>query len=308
MPPFTVTLPPSLSHRLCRVRLDTLHRLRALSNPASPSLATMATQWGNYSDYSGTAKAAGSAIHVRDPRLDLARDLVPDLFSAKNCLDIGCNAGGVSCQLAFLHRAADVTGVDIDPKLVGQAKKLLALRASRTRPPTKGSDRVVDWFPMSAVLRYGYIEPEYKTLSGSTPPAAASLWPRVNFFSADWVTDQEITGPYDVILALSVIKWIHLEHLDSGLKSFFRKCASSLSNGGYLVIELQTWDSYEKAVRPNKAPHFGSNFAQLQYRPETSFDSLLAEEQLHLCASSNALRRPIKIYRKKCSKIYSGTA
>jgi 7SK snRNA methylphosphate capping enzyme len=50
-------------------------------------------------DYSGTAKAAGSAIHVRDPRLDLARDLVSDLFSAKNCLDIGCNAGGVSCQL-----------------------------------------------------------------------------------------------------------------------------------------------------------------------------------------------------------------
>jgi hypothetical protein len=50
-------------------------------------------------DYSGTAKAAGSAIHVRDPRLDIAKDLIPGLFTAKNCLDIGCNAGGVSCQL-----------------------------------------------------------------------------------------------------------------------------------------------------------------------------------------------------------------
>jgi 7SK snRNA methylphosphate capping enzyme len=105
---------------------------------------------------------------------------------------------------AFDHRAASVTGVDIDPKLVSQAKKLLALRASRARPPTKGSGRIVDWFPMSAVLRYGYIEPEYKSSSGSIPPAAASQWPRVNFFSADWVTDQDFTGPYDVILALSV--------------------------------------------------------------------------------------------------------
>lgn len=105
---------------------------------------------------------------------------------------------------AFDHCAASVTGVDIDPKLVGQAKKLLALRASRARPPTKGSEHIVDWFPMSAVLRYGYIEPEYKSSSGSIPPAAASQYPRVTFFSADWVTNQDFTGPYDVILALSV--------------------------------------------------------------------------------------------------------
>ena len=84
--------------------------------------------------------------------------------------------------------------------------------------------------------------------------------------------------------------------------AFFRKCASSLTNGGYLVVELQTWDSYEKAVRPNKAPHFSSNFKQLRCRPETSFDALLAEEQLHLCASSHALRRPIKVYRKEVPK------
>jgi hypothetical protein len=57
---------------------------------------------------------------------------------------------------------------------------------------------------MSTVLRYGYIEPEYKSSSGSIPPAFASQYPRVNFFSADWVTDQDFTGPYDVILALSV--------------------------------------------------------------------------------------------------------
>jgi 7SK snRNA methylphosphate capping enzyme len=89
----------------------------------------MATYWGNYSgqstqsnlisllkpkhfgncvlglcadpapDYSGPAKVPGSAIHVLDPRLGLLATLIPGLFTAKTCLDIGCNAGGVSCQL-----------------------------------------------------------------------------------------------------------------------------------------------------------------------------------------------------------------
>ncbi|OAK97388.1 Bin3-domain-containing protein [Phaeosphaeriaceae sp. SRC1lsM3a] len=258
----------------------------------------MATQWGNYSDYIGTAKAAGSAIHVRDPRLDHIQDLVPHLFTGKNCLDIGSNAGAVSCSLVFDHDAASVTGVDIDQNLVGQANKLLALRASRVRPPTQHTERSVDWFPMSAVLKYGYIEPEFHSLRSSIGPTASLQRPRVSFYAADWATDQDLTGSYDVILALSVIKWIHLEHLDQGLKSFFAKCATSLAPGGNLVIELQTWESYEKAVRPNKAPHFLANFKQLQYRPETSFDQLLADEGLTLCASSDALKRPIKIYRR----------
>ncbi|EAT79719.2 hypothetical protein SNOG_12919 [Parastagonospora nodorum SN15] len=164
---------------------------------------------------------------------------------------------------AFDFHAASVTGVDIDPKLVGQANKLLALRASRTRPPTKDSERIVDWFPMSAVLDHGYIEPQNDALRGSTFASPHSSWPCVRFHSADWAIDQDCSGPYDVILALS------------------------------------TWDSYEKAIRPQKAPHFLQNFNQLQYRPETSFDELLAAEGLQLCASSLVLPRPIKVYRKR---------
>jgi 7SK snRNA methylphosphate capping enzyme len=104
-----------------------------------------------------------------------------------------------------------VTGVDIDSKLVAQANKLLALRASRTRPPTKGSERAVDWFPMSAVLKYGYIEPDCESSRGPKAASVDSPWPRVSFSSADWVTDQKISGPYDVILALSVSRtWVIL--------------------------------------------------------------------------------------------------
>lgn len=140
-------------------------------------------------------------------------------------------------------------------------------------------------------------------LSNSPIPARApsrSSWPRVNFIAADWVESNHpaVTGPYDCILALSVIKWIHLEHLDAGVATFFRKCNAALATGGYLVLELQLWDSYQRAVRPGVAPHFAANLAKLRYRPETSFPQLLQEQGFNLCATSTKLRRPIHIYRK----------
>ncbi|KAH9868067.1 hypothetical protein IAQ61_007374 [Plenodomus lingam] len=259
------------------------------------------TSWGNYSDYSGPSKTPGSATHVLDPRLSLLAALIPGIFTAKHCLDIGCNAGSVSCQLAFDFAATAVTGVDIDPELVKQAEKLLALRACRVRPPAQHAGRVVDYFPISAVLTYGYrIEPLSEASRKAAPPSTIANWPCVNFHSADWVTctRQEVAGPFDVILALSVIKWIHLEHLDGGLETFFAKCSSSLRTGGHFVVELQTWDSYEKAVRPNTAPHFSQHMEALHYRPETSFDKLLANVGLDLCATSDALPRRINVYRK----------
>lgn len=160
---------------------------------------------------------------------------------------------------------------------------------------------MVDYYPASAILTYGYrVEPKSEASRTSSPVSTTSDWPCVQFVSADWVAsaDRAISGPYDVILALSVIKWIHLEHLDEGLETFFRKCAICLRSGGYLVIELQTWDSYEKAVRPNHSPHFSDNLKQLVYRPELSFDGLLAGHGLTLCASSTELPRPLKVYRK----------
>ncbi|KAF2993448.1 hypothetical protein E8E13_001848 [Curvularia kusanoi] len=261
----------------------------------------MATDWGNYTNYTGPSRAPGSATHVLDARLNLLTTLVPGIFAAKTCLDIGCNAGNVSCQLAFDFHAASVTGVDIDPKLVAQAEKLLALRSSRVRPPTGDSGHVVDYYPLSAVLTHGYrVEPKNSVSRTSSSATTASDWPHVQFVSADWVAsaDRAISDPCDVILALSVIKWIHLEHLDEGLLNFFRKSADCLRPGGHLVIELQTWDSYEKAVRPNHSPHFQENLKQLVYRPETSFTALLSGLGLTLCASSAELPRRLDVYRK----------
>jgi 7SK snRNA methylphosphate capping enzyme len=182
-------------------------------------------------------------------------------------------------------------GVDIDPDLVRKAGDLYSIKASRVRPPGDPSGRLVDYYPMSAVLRHGRIP-------ASASPA--SHWPSVRFVAADWLvsTHPILVGPFDAILVLSVIKWIHLEHLDEGLVTFFRKCSTSLASGGYLILEAQNWDSYQKAVRSNAAPHFAKNLERLQYRPETSFTKLLQDEGLNLCATSDQLRRPITIYCK----------
>lgn len=203
---------------------------------------------------------------------------------------------------AFDFNAASVTGVDIDPNLVGQAEKLYALRASRRWPPTARSASVVDYFPISAVLAHGYrVEPQSKAAPNASPALALhdDDCPRVHFFAADWALPTARLDPeaYDVILALSVIKWIHLEHGDSGLVAFFARCKSSLRSGGYLVIELQPWDSYLKAVRPNHAPRFKQALDNLKFRPD-SFDKLLQDQDLHLCASSDALPRRINVYQK----------
>lgn len=192
---------------------------------------------------------------------------------------------------AFDFDASEVVGVDIDPTLVRKAQHLHSLKASRLRPSSEPSERLVDYYPMSAVLRHGNLP---------QPRSPSSHWPSVKFAAADWVvsTDPALDGPYDVILALSVIKWIHLEHRDEGLLSFFRKCCTELASGGYLVLEPQPWESYQKAVRPKAAPHFAKNLESLIYRPETSFTNLLQDEGLTLCATSDQLRRPITIYRK----------
>ncbi|ORY05175.1 Bicoid-interacting protein 3-domain-containing protein [Clohesyomyces aquaticus] len=256
---------------------------------------TSATTWGNYRGYQGAARhfpGSSTSVSVKDPRLVLLESLIPGLFKTKSCLDIGCNAGAVSCQLAFEFDAAFVTGVDIDPELVSHAEDLAMLRFSRIRPAANGSEEIVDYYPISAPLTHGY---------RTGPSPALSKPPRVRFIPADWVVSEnpDMTGPYDVILALSVIKWLHLEHLDEGLVSFFHKCSMSLVKGGYLVVEMQPWESYLKAVHHKKAPHFKDHLDKLKFRPETSFSGLLQEQGLVLRVTSDALPRRISVFQKE---------
>ena len=134
----------------------------------------------------------------------------------------------------------------------------------------------------------------------------------VEFRVDDWAQDIPVAGtdegqdappphqgPYDTILALSVIKWIHLSQLDAGLERFLsRCCGTSLRPEGYLVIELQPWSSYRAAVtKPHKAPHLAGNLAKLRLGPD-DLGRLLLERGLVQVARSDALPRSVYVYRK----------
>ncbi|KAF8466652.1 Bicoid-interacting protein 3-domain-containing protein [Kalaharituber pfeilii] len=125
-------------------------------------------------------------------------------------------------------------------------------------------------------------------------------WGALKFEEAykDEARIQEHTHRYDVILALSVIKWLHLEHGDKGLHNLFDHCFKALRPGGFLVIELQPWESYQKAVRKDKAPNLKSNLLNLRVKPE-EFDDILCRLGLCLVNSYTGLPREIRFYRKE---------
>jgi hypothetical protein len=60
-------------------------------------------------DYSGVSKLPASATHVLDPRLQILATLIPGIFAAKHCLDVGCNAGSVSIQLCKCRKDTPAT-------------------------------------------------------------------------------------------------------------------------------------------------------------------------------------------------------
>ena len=200
--------------------------------------------------------------------------------------------------------AASVTGVDIDENLIKQARSHLSFRSSRVRPATHETARATDYFPISAVLQHGHRSQHLVSRDAiaqtSNSAISPSQWPEVTFVCEDWAVSNNpaTSGPFHVLLALSVIKWIHLEHLDEGLETFFKKCASSLVEGGYLALEIQPWKSYEKAVGPKKSPHFRENLKRIKHRPETSFTELLEQHGLFHVAMSEELPRRISVYRK----------
>ncbi|CAJ2509719.1 Uu.00g056190.m01.CDS01 [Anthostomella pinea] len=104
---------------------------------------------------------------------------------------------------------------------------------------------------------------------------------------------------FDIVLLLSVTKWIHLNALDAGLLALFREVHDRmLVEGGVLVVEPQEWDNYKRAVR--KAPHLKPGFAMLELRPP--FLEALAgvgftlEEDI--AREEGGFSRPLHVWRK----------
>ncbi|EJD51139.1 Bin3-domain-containing protein [Auricularia subglabra TFB-10046 SS5] len=250
---------------------------------------------GNYHGYYGK--------RVTDQEGDVRLALLPaDFFSNNRVLDVGCNEGWVTCEIAQSRGASEVIGVDIDPDLVALAWKRRRYLWSLSEPPRRRlEDGTPDqhYFPAALQHMFGPL-----VVPGVASESDKATFPHnVSFVAADWAADGIAfdAKPYDVVLALSITKWIHLNDGDDGIRAFFRRVHAVLKPGGAFLLEIQPWDSYAKARRMH--PTLKENAAKLQLRPE-NFGELLVElgftdEEFIGAPGDGGFCRPLRIYRKK---------
>lgn len=109
---------------------------------------------------------------------------------------------------------------------------------------------------------------------------------------------------FDIILALSITKWIHLNWGDDGIKRFFLRAFKHLHYGGRLIIEPQDFSTYAK--RSKLATEMQENFRKIKFFPDNFKDYLLSSEvgfvefkELGIPkAKSKGFERPLYVFKK----------
>eukprot|EP01127_Copromyxa_protea_P017453 TRINITY_DN5309_c0_g1_i1.p1 TRINITY_DN5309_c0_g1~~TRINITY_DN5309_c0_g1_i1.p1 ORF type:complete len:376 (+),score=108.30 TRINITY_DN5309_c0_g1_i1:107-1234(+) len=225
---------------------------------------------GNYLDYYGYRNKGYSG---RDPRLSV---LDPSLFTKAKCLDVGCNAGIFTLDLAVVFDIQSIHGVDIDHRLINKARGNFTKYCKVASLPKTDLD--VD-----------------SSIEVSSKKDISRL---VTFKYDDYTKTPETPGAYDVITCMSVIKWIHINNGDEGLRATFKKFAVDIKKGGHLILEPQPWSSY----RPRKLSQKGKeSYGKLVLRPE-NFTELLSEEGFELVSET---KPEISIGGFSCRSIFT---
>ncbi|KAH8319579.1 hypothetical protein KR074_001209 [Drosophila pseudoananassae] len=138
-----------------------------------------------------------------------------------------------------------------------------------------------EFFPISFPLTYGGI-PHLPSSGKSPNTASKNQFPANVFFRhTNYVLKDESlmandSQQYDLILCLSVTKWIHLNFGDAGLKTAFKRMFNQLRPGGKLILEAQNWASYKK--KKNLTPEIYNNYKQIEFFPNKFHEYLLSSE------------------------------
>ncbi|KAG7164580.1 7SK snRNA methylphosphate capping enzyme-like [Homarus americanus] len=245
-------------------------------------------QYGNYNKYYGYR----NPDQTPDVRLEY---LKREWFEGKEVLDIGCNIGHVTLTVARDYNPKRVVGIDIDKKLVSIAEKNIKhyLRKGDTQEAN---------FPKSMRLLYGPLKPPVRADGSRTFPH------NVKFVHANYVLESDelletVRPEFDMILCLSITKWVHLNWGDSGLKRFFRRVFHNLKPGGRFILEPQGWPSYNKRRKLTK--RIFENYKNIRLFPDKFNDFLLhevgfgtSEKTTTPHHASRGFQRPIIIYTK----------
>ena len=160
------------------------------SSPAKKQRVETACPHGNYLNYYSQRQSGAD-----DARLAV---LQAAWFEGKTCIDLGCNDGTFTRQIAATLGCRLMVGVDSDARLIN---------AAWARTPLLGGAeaRPCCWLRADMAA-------EDADLAGSLGPAAA--------------------GTFDTVTCFSVSKWVHLVRGDAGLVRFFQRVFALLKPGG----------------------------------------------------------------------------
>lgn len=188
-------------------------------------------------------------------------------FEGKKVLDIGCNVGHLTLFVARDFKPLMILGLDIDGRLISAARKNI-------RHYLIQDDQ--NKYPNSCKLSYGPLAAPVRQ------EARHTVFPHnVTFAQGSYVLESdellELQKPeYDLILCMSLTKWIHLNWGDAGLKRSFKRMYRQLKPGGKLIFEPQSWSSYKK--RKGLTETIYNNFCNIKLKPENFADYLTSPE------------------------------
>ncbi|XP_063873836.1 7SK snRNA methylphosphate capping enzyme-like isoform X3 [Scylla paramamosain] len=259
-----------------------------LQPPRSYNPKSELFQFGNYNKYYGYR----NPDQTPDVRLEY---LKREWFDGCDVLDIGCNIGHVTLTVARDFNPKRVVGIDIDKKLVNIAQKNI-------KHYLRKGDAEEANFPKSMRLLYGPLRPPVQADGFRSFPH------NVKFVHGNYVLESDelletVRPEFDLVLCLSITKWIHLNWGDAGLKRFFRRIFYNLRPGGRLVLEPQAWPSYNKRRKLTK--RIFDNYKSICLFPDKFNDFLLhevgfstSEKLVTPNHTARGFQRPIIIYTK----------
>uniref|UniRef100_A0A8C9ZFD7 RNA methyltransferase n=1 Tax=Sander lucioperca TaxID=283035 RepID=A0A8C9ZFD7_SANLU len=254
-------------------------------------------QFGNHSGYYGYQGSYGDAWEGRvgaaeDPRLRL---LEADWFRDRTVLDVGCGAGHLALAVARRFNPAHILGVELDPRLAHAATQNIRHFLSHDLATQNIKHFLSHDLPTQNIRHFlshdqateerKQIDPAPSPLRGSSPSQpevpAPSHDVTLNILylpppmQGDYVSEAwPGRGQYDVIMCLSVTKWVQLQSGDGGVARLFRRAYQSLAPGGLFILEPQPWSSYAHSKRISEWTY--RNFRAVRLRPE-QFTSYLTD-------------------------------
>lgn len=230
--------------------------------PAKASSATLTftekgTPNGSYKEYKRRR-----VINANDPRLKLLRPEWLPTNGGGRVLDIGCNDGALTLHVARRYSNAHISGVDIDELLIKRAEQRRKDVAYAASKKNKKGDSTA------------------KEAGGGTFPNNLTFTVEdvceIPSDAKDGDTSALKDSHYDLIMMMSVSKWLHMKSGDDGIKRIFGRVKDSLVPGGVFLLEPQPTKSY-KAARRKGAVAPNLTVDKFKLKPEM-FPKYLVEE------------------------------